>query len=125
MNLFLDSINNYINNCLGGINRFGEFLEELSSKTRIEDLRLINFASFVHYNFQLKFNQKLADFKHLKRLEIFYLNFFLTQQFLNSLFELNESLKFLKIKIENFDLKILKSNWQKFKLVNFILYFLN
>ena len=99
---------------IGGVNRFEEFIKQLGLKTKLVQLELINFSSFVTFNYQAVFTKHLNRFKYLKKLDLSYLNFFLTQNFLNSLFELSPSLTSLKLKIDNFDVNLLKPNLDKF-----------
>ncbi|CAF0925886.1 unnamed protein product [Brachionus calyciflorus] len=100
---------------MGGTTKFDQFLDELTKKTCLNELNLINFNTFLTYNFQSVFSKHLKNFTHLKQFDLNFLNYFFTQQFCQSLLDLAPNLTVLKLKIDNFDCQVFKKNLDEFK----------
>lgn len=92
---------------IGGVNRFDSLMNELSLKTKLNELNLCNFNSFLTYDFQVAFIKNLKKLTSLKKLTLNHLNFSFSPKFCESLIELAPSLTSLKLKIENINCQVL------------------
>ncbi len=102
---------------IGNAKRFEETIENLANKTFLNELVLKKINIFLMFEYQHKFSLHLKKFLELKKLEIDYPKFHLTQNFMDAILSL-ENLKYLELKIENFRIEIVKSNLNALKKVS-------
>lgn len=100
---------------IGGVNRFDFLMNELSLKTKLNELNLSNFNCFLTYDFQVAFTKNLKKFSFLKKLTLNHLNFSFSAKFCESLIELAPSLTSLRLKMENINCQVLSFYINKFR----------
>jgi len=84
-------------------------MESLVKLENLKELRLLNLASFVLFEYQNIFSRTLSRFDRLKSFHLSYSDFFTTNQFWNGLTSLRH-LNSLKLETKSVDWKLLKQN---------------
>lgn len=84
--------------------------------TFLKYISLKNLINFEMYNYQSVFTNHLKSFSNLRALHIKHVNFFFDQKFLNTFFQMSNSLHSLKLHLKNVDVKLIESNLDAFKI---------
>jgi len=93
----------------GGPESFRSLMESLVHLENLKELRMINFTSFVLFEYQNIFSASLSRFSRLRSFQLCYSDFFTTNQFWNGLTSLHQ-LNSLQLETKSVDLKVLKQN---------------
>jgi hypothetical protein len=95
----------------------------LSQTTSINRLEFSNLYSFIIFEYQNIFSTQLSMFTHLKSLEISFLDFHITQKFLDSLYNLVK-LENLTICVKKFDVNLFNKSMDRWTSVSLTKFFI-
>ncbi len=102
--------------------KFELILKEIAAATELSHLNLIEFSSFVLYEYQIKFINQLSNFHNLKHLRIEQHDFHISEKLIETISSLKE-LTFIKISTRKVDKSVFKRNsFINLNKVNFLLF---
>lgn len=93
----------------GPASKFENILIDLAASTQLSHLSLVDFSSFVLYEYQIKFINQLSSFQNLSHLRIEQHDFHISEKLIGIISTLKE-LSFIKISTKKVDKAVFKKN---------------